>query len=60
MKNPQTTIALTFLTHIISGIGGVWDDSLDKLELEIVMARPKSIKIIINICSIKTKEKITL
>ena len=23
MKNPQTTIALTFLTHIISGIGGV-------------------------------------
>ena len=22
-KNPQTTIALTFLTHIISGIGGV-------------------------------------
>ena len=23
IKNPQTTIALTFLTHIISGIGGV-------------------------------------
>ena len=23
MKNPQTTIALTFLSHIISGIGGV-------------------------------------
>ena len=23
MKNPQTTIALTFLTHIISGIDGV-------------------------------------
>ena len=23
MKNPQTTIALTFLTHIISAIGGV-------------------------------------
>ena len=22
-KNPQTTIALTFLTHIISAIGGV-------------------------------------
>ena len=24
IKNPQTTIALTFLTHIISGIGGVF------------------------------------
>jgi hypothetical protein len=24
MKNPQTTIALTFLTHIISGIDGVY------------------------------------
>ena len=24
IKNPQTTIALTFLTHIISGIDGVW------------------------------------
>ena len=23
IKNPQTTIALTFLTHIISAIGGV-------------------------------------
>ena len=23
IKNPQTTIALTFLTHIISDIGGV-------------------------------------
>ena len=23
IKNPQTTIALTFLTHIISGIDGV-------------------------------------
>ena len=23
-KNPQTTIALTFLTHIISAIGGVF------------------------------------
>ena len=23
MKNPQTTIALTFLTHIISAVGGV-------------------------------------
>ena len=23
IKNPQTTIALTFLTHIISSIGGV-------------------------------------
>ena len=25
MKNPQTTIALTFLTHIISDIDGVMD-----------------------------------
>ena len=24
IKNPQTTIALTFLTHIISGIDGVY------------------------------------
>ena len=26
IKNPQTTIALTFLTHIISGIDGVYTD----------------------------------
>ena len=26
IKNPQTTIALTFLTHIISGIDGVKDE----------------------------------
>ena len=25
IKNPQNTIALTFLTHIISGIGGVYN-----------------------------------
>ena len=28
IKNPQTTIALTFLTHIISGIDGVSDACL--------------------------------
>ena len=26
IRNPQTTIALTFLTHIISGIDGVYYD----------------------------------
>ena len=35
-----------------------WDDSLDQLDLEIVMARTKFFKTIINICSIKPKEKI--
>ena len=28
IKNPQTTIALTFLTHIISAIGGVCEERL--------------------------------
>ena len=27
IKNPQITIALTFLTHIISGLGGVYQKS---------------------------------
>ena len=31
IKNPQTTIALTFMTHIISGIDVVWcDGNMDK------------------------------
>ena len=30
IKNPQTTIALTFLTHIISGIDGVHSFALNK------------------------------
>ena len=28
IKNPQTTIALTFLTHNISGVGGVTSELL--------------------------------
>ena len=31
IKNPQTTIALTFLTHIISGIGGVCYNDINVL-----------------------------
>jgi hypothetical protein len=31
MKNPQTTIAPTFLTHIISAIGGVYVDFYAKI-----------------------------
>ena len=41
IKNPQTTIALTFLTHIISGIDGVICISL----LQLVVPR-------INFCSL--------
>ena len=29
IKNPQTTIALTFWTHIISGIDGVFNLMID-------------------------------
>ena len=41
IKNPQTTIALTFLTHIIYGIDGVqkyWNNvmSNDGLSIEII------------------------
>ena len=32
IKNPQTTMALTFLTHIISGIDGVQCSSILKLD----------------------------
>ena len=31
IKNPQTTIALTFLTHIISAIGGVCHNGVENL-----------------------------
>ena len=33
IKNPKTTIALKFLTHNISGIGGVWDETVPFLLL---------------------------
>jgi hypothetical protein len=53
MKNPQTTIALTFLTHIISGIGGVF------LMLSWTKKRDKRYFLYMH-CSVQTKKLIDI
>ena len=35
IKNPQTTIALTILTHIISGIDGVYIELQKKIYMQL-------------------------
>ena len=41
IKNPQTTIALTFMTHIISGIDGVFCSSFKVYCMQVLMKKLK-------------------